>query len=142
MNMKSLWLRALLSAGLLCGVQTLHAASPADPEKVLRAVFVAQETGFDPAITRDLYSAQIVQSVFETLYTYDYLARPAKLIPLTADGMPEVADGGMTYTIRLKKGIYFAADPAFNGKKRELTMADYVYSYKRLMDPKLQSPHT
>jgi oligopeptide transport system substrate-binding protein len=143
--MKSLLLlRSVLLACLAFGLpmQASNAASPADPEKVLRYVFIAPETGFDPAITRDLYSAHIVQSVFETLYTYDYLASPAKLIPLTADGMPEMSADGKTYTIRLKKGIYFAADPAFNGKKRELTMADYVYSYKRLFDPKLGSPHT
>lgn len=142
--MKSLWLRAIVIAGLLCGasMQADAATSPADPEKTLRYIFPAAETGYDPAITRDLYSAHVVQSVFETLFTYDYLARPVKLIPLVAEALPEVADGGKTYTIRLKKGIYFADDPAFNGKRRELTMADYVYSYKRLMDPKLASPHT
>ncbi|HCE10830.1 MAG TPA: heme-binding protein [Oxalobacteraceae bacterium] len=141
--MKSL-LRMMLLVCLAGGLsmQAGFAASPADPGKVLRYVFVAAETGFDPAISRDLYSAQIVQSVFETLYTYDYLARPAKLIPLTAAAMPEVTDGGKTYTIHLKKGIYFPPDPAFKGKPRELTMADYVYSYKRLMNPKLNSPHT
>ena len=116
--------------------------NPADPSKVLRYVFVAAETGFDPAIGRDLYSAQVTQSIFETLYTYDYLARPAKVVPLTAEALPEVSPDGKTYTIRLKKGIYFYPDPAFNGQRRELTMADYVYSYKRLFDPKLASPHT
>ncbi|MQQ99915.1 ABC transporter substrate-binding protein [Glaciimonas soli] len=150
--MKSTWLRGLLSSSLsacfatsllLAPLQAAHAGTnPADPNKVLRFVFVAQETGFDPAITRDLYSAIIVQSVFETLYTYDYMARPAKLVPLTAAALPEVSDDGKTYTIRLKKGIYFADDPVFGGKKRELTMADYVYSYKRIFDPKLSSPHT
>ncbi len=117
-------------------------AQAADPTKVLHAVFVAAETGFDPAITRDLYSAQVIQSIFETLYTYDYLARPAKLAPQTAEAMPEIADGGRTYTIRLKKGITFYPDPAFGGKRRELVMADYVYSFKRLFDPRLASPHT
>ena len=142
--MKSLWLRGILLAGLIGALplQVSIAASPADPEKVLRYIFPAAETGFDPAITRDLYSAHVVQSVFETLFTYDYLARPAKLIPLTAAALPEVTADGKIYTIRLKKGIYFMADPAFNGKHRELTMADYVYSYMRLMDPKLGSPHT
>lgn len=144
--MNSLWLRVILVACLACAVPMKASAaaptSPADPEKVLRYVFVAPETGFDPAITRDLYSALVVQSVFETLFTYDYLARPAKLIPLTAEALPEVSADGKTYTIRLKKGIYFADDPAFNGKKRELTMADYVYSYKRLFDPRLASPHS
>jgi oligopeptide transport system substrate-binding protein len=147
--MTSHWLRTLLFAASVASVATAallpaasHAAGPADPDKVLRFVFPAAETGFDPAIFRDLYSAQVVQSVFETLYTYDYLARPAKLVPLTADGMPEVTEEGKVYTIHLKKGITFYPDAAFKGKTRELTMADYVYSFRRLFDPKLSSPHT
>ena len=122
--------------------QLAIAENPADPNKILRYVFGAAETGFDPAISQDLYSAYVQQSIFETLFTYDYLARPAKLIPLTAQEMPEVSEDGMIYTIRLKKGIVFNDDSAFIGKKRELTMNDYIYSFKRLMDPKLASPHT
>jgi len=122
--------------------QLAIAENPADPNKILRYVFGAAETGFDPAISQDLYSAYVHQSIFETLFTYDYLARPAKLIPLTAQEMPEVSEDGMIYTIRLKKGIVFNDDSAFIGKKRELTMNDYIYSFKRLMDPKLASPHT
>jgi ABC-type transport system substrate-binding protein len=49
--------------------------------------------------------------------------------------MPEVTDGGRTYTIHLKHGIYFTPDPAFGGASRELVAADYVYSLKRLIDP-------
>src|SRR5689334_1498964 len=112
----------------------------ADPAKVVRQVFPAAETGFDPAGVQDLYSATIEQSIFETLLTYDYLARPAKLVPLTADALPEVTDNGKTYTLHVRKGIYFHDDPAFKGKKRELTAADYAYSLKRLIDPKIRSP--
>ncbi len=139
--MKSRWLCGLLFVCLLGGlpVRASIAASPADPGKVLRYIFPVEETGFDPAYVSDIYSSIIVDSIFEGLFTYDYLARPAKLIPLTAEALPEVTNEGKTYTIRLKKGIYFAPDPAFNGKQRELTMADYVYSLKRLVDPKLRS---
>ncbi|NEX61701.1 ABC transporter substrate-binding protein [Noviherbaspirillum galbum] len=143
--MKRTWIRGMLAACLLAGAAgaTLPAtAASADPNKVLRYIFIAPETGFDPAISRDLYSAHVVQSVFETLFSYDYLARPAKLVPLTAAELPEVSEDGKTYTIKLRKGIFFQPDPAFGSKKRELTMADYVYSYKRLFDPKLASPHT
>lgn len=134
---------ALILAGLIAGLplQASIAASPADPSKVLRYIFPAAETGFDPAASHDLYSSTVVQSIFEPLYTYDYLARPAQLSARAADGLPEVADEGRTYTIRLKKGVYFAPDPAFNGKRREVTMADYVYSFKRLFDPRINSPH-
>ncbi|MES2832592.1 MAG: ABC transporter substrate-binding protein [Pseudomonadota bacterium] len=120
----------------------MQQATAADPAKVLRTVFPAAESGFDPAIMRDLYSAKVVQSMFETLFTYDYLARPARLVPLTAEALPEVSVDGRIYTIRLKKGIYFHPDPAFGETQRELVMADYVYAFKRLFDPKLASPHT
>jgi oligopeptide transport system substrate-binding protein len=131
----------LLSCCLCAGAMQIAMAAPVDQDKVLRYVFPAAETGFDPAVTNDLYSDHVIVSVFETLYTYDYLARPSKLVPLTAESMPDISDDGKTYTIHLKKGIYFADDAAFNGKRRELTMADYVYSFQRLLDPKVRSPH-
>ena len=111
----------------------------ADANKVLHYVFTAAETGFDPAVAHDIYSSQIIRSIYETLYTYDYLARPAKLVPSTAATMLAISDGGKTYTITLKKGIYFTDDPVFKGRKRELTAADYIYSLKRLMDPEVRS---
>ena len=55
--------------------------------------------------------------------------------------MPEVTEDGTLYTMRVKPGIYFADDEAFHGKKRELTAADYVYSIKRLFDPRRRSPN-
>jgi len=116
------------------------AAHAADMNKVIRDVFPAAETGFDPAASNDLYSGTIGQAIFDTLYTYDYLARPAKLAPLAAEALPQITDDGRTYTIKLRKGITFAADPAFGGKKRELVADDVVYSLKRLADPKLRSP--
>ena len=116
------------------------AAHAADMNKVIRDVFPAAETGFDPAASNDLYSGTIGQAIFDTLYTYDYLARPAKLAPLAAEALPQITDDGKTYTIKLRKGITFTADPAFSGKKRELVAEDVVYSLKRLADPKLRSP--
>ncbi|WP_336949630.1 ABC transporter substrate-binding protein [Acinetobacter junii] len=133
-----------LCVGLIASSTTTltFAKSPADPNKVLRYVFPVAETGFDPAGVHDLYSAHVNGSIFETLYTYDYLASPAKLVPRTAVALPEISADGLTYTIRLQKGIYFANDPAFKGKKRELTSFDYAYTFKRLLDPNLHSPNS
>jgi ABC-type transport system substrate-binding protein len=83
----------------------------------------------------------VVQAIFETLLTYDYLARPSKLVPLTAEALPQITDDGKTYTFRIRKGIHFTPDPAFKGAKRELTAADYIYSLQRLVDPKVRSPY-
>ena len=88
-------------------------AIAADPAKILRIAFPAAETGFDPARVSDLYSNTINEAIFERLLTYDYLARPAKLVPMTAEAMPEISDGGRTYVLHLKRGIYFTPDPAF-----------------------------
>ncbi|MDE2003917.1 MAG: ABC transporter substrate-binding protein [Betaproteobacteria bacterium] len=135
---------ALLAIGALASLsihaRVAHSASPADPAKVIRQVFPAAETGFDPAGAQDLYSGTIEQAVFETLLTYDYLARPSKLVPLTAEALPQITDQGRTYTLTIRKGIFFADDPAFKGRKRELVAADFAYSLKRLVDPKLRSP--
>ncbi len=137
------WSMAVLtSAVLLASQSSVFAKSFADPNKVLRYVFPVAETGFDPAAVHDLYSAHVNTSIFEPLYTYDYLASPAKLVPRTAEAMPEISADGLTYTIHLKKGIYFADDPVFKGKKRELTSYDYAYTFKRLLDPNLHSPNS
>ncbi|MBJ7434918.1 MAG: ABC transporter substrate-binding protein [Acinetobacter sp.] len=141
-KLKRWGLGILAGSILLSSSVSSFAQSPADPKKVLRYVFPVAETGFDPAGVHDLYSAHVNGSIFETLFTYDYLASPAKLVPRTAEALPEVSADGLTYTIRLQKGIYFAVDPVFKGKKRELTSADYVYTFKRLLDPSLRSPNS
>ena len=110
----------------------------ADMNKTLRVAFAAAETGFDPAPIGDIYSQYINKAIFDPLYKYDYLARPYKIVPNTAT-MPEISPDGKTWTIKVKPGIYFADDPVFKGKKRELTAADYVYSWKRILDPKMRS---
>jgi ABC-type transport system substrate-binding protein len=110
------------------------------PKKVLRYAFRVAEAGFDPAQINDLYSRTITPHIFEALYQYDPLARPVKVRPLTADGMPQNSADFRVWTVKLKPGIYFASDPAFKGVKRELVAQDYVYSFKRFADPAVKSP--
>ncbi len=125
---------------LAAGVASL-AAAQADPNKVLRVAFPAAETGFDPQVANDVYSNYVSRAIFDAPYTYDYLARPYKLVPNTATALPEISADGRTWTLRIKPGIYFNDDPAFKGSKRELVAADYVYSWKRVIDPKVRSPN-
>lgn len=91
--------------------------------------------GFDPVTSNDTTSSRAVSTVYEGLYEYEYLARPYTVRPLLAEGMPEVSADGLTYTIHLKKAAKFADDPCFpGGKGRELTAADFIYSWKRIAD--------
>ena len=131
-------LLAALATLVLTGAQAVHAA---DMNKTLRVGFPSAETGFDPQAISDLYSGSVTRVIFDALYRYDYLARPFKIIPNTAAALPEISPDGMTWTIKVKPGIYFADDAAFKGRKRELTAADYVYSWKRLIDPKVRAPN-
>ncbi len=107
---------------------------------VLRYAFPIAETGFDPQQLSDLYSSFLIANIFDTPLTYDYLARPVRVIPNTAEALPEISADGLTWTLRIRRGIFFADDPAFRGRRRELTAADYVYSIKRVYDPKVKSP--
>ena len=116
------------------------AHAKADPDKVLRVTFEAADDGFDPAHTNSLYSSWVSQAIYESMLTYDYLARPVKVVPNTVEAMPEISPDGLVYTFKIKKGIFFTPDPAFKGKPRELVATDYAYTLKRLVDPKNRSP--
>jgi oligopeptide transport system substrate-binding protein len=105
---------------------TVTAAHGADPSKILRITFQAAETGFDPVKVSDYYSGTVIEAIFDPLLTYDYLARPARLVPNTAAALPQISDRGRTYRVSVKPGIHFANDAVFKGKKRELTALDYA----------------
>lgn len=132
--------RKTIAAFLMHLVMAAPAALAAQPEKVLHMFLSTSETGLDPAVASDLATLSLLENLFDPLLRYDYLARPVKLIGNSATGMPEVSDGGTTYTFHLRPGIYFTPDPAFQGRPREVTAADYVYSLTRLYDPQIKSP--
>jgi oligopeptide transport system substrate-binding protein len=127
---------ACLAAGALA--LPVHAT---DMNKTLRVAFPVDVTGFDPQATNDLYSGHIANAIFDNLYEFDYYVRPARLRPVLAESMPEISADGLTWKIRVRKGAFFADDPAFKGKKREVTADDLVYSWKRMLDPKMASPN-
>ncbi|WP_044619609.1 ABC transporter substrate-binding protein [Gynuella sunshinyii] len=137
--MKRTLYKAILFSTALASSSLLYAA---DMSKTLRVEFDAGATGFDPAKVSDGYSNDVNENIYDTLLTYDYLARPIKIIPNVVEDMPKISNDGKTYTFKIKPGIYFADDPAFKGKKRELVAADFVYSIKRLLDKTINSPQS
>jgi ABC-type transport system substrate-binding protein len=117
------------------------AFAQAHPDKVLRVSFPVAETGFDPQASSDIYSNHVNRAIFDAPYRYDHLARPYQIIPNTAVALPDISADGLAWTIRIKPGIHFADDAAFKGQPRELTAADYVFGWKRVLDPKVRSPN-
>ena len=133
-----------VNPGLFAGSLVLLAAvafpgHAADPGKVLRLAFQSAESRLDPQSESDSASAAISDNIFDALLEYDYLARPAKLRPRAAEALPAISADGKVYTLRVKPGIFYTPDPAFKGRPRELVAADYVYSIKRLLDPRHKS---
>jgi len=129
-----------IAAALLLALALPPAPASAAEPKVLRYSFRIAESGFDPAQISDLYSRTVAASIFDAPYKIEFLARPVRIRPNTAAALPEVSADNRTITIRIRPGIYFDDDPAFKGKKRELTAEDYVYSIKRHYDPRWKSP--
>ena len=107
--------RSLSFAALALLMPAHFDADAADGSKTLRVTFQVAETGFDPVKISDYYSGTVIEAIFDPLLTYDYLARPAKLVPNVAQAMPVVSNGGRTYTFKIRPGVYFTDDPAFKG---------------------------
>jgi ABC-type transport system substrate-binding protein len=112
-------------------------AAAADPHKVLRIASADIET-LDPTQYNDAPSFDVIAAIFEGLYEWDYLSSTPMLAPVTAAGPPQMSADALTWTVKIKPGIYFTDDPAFKGKARELTAQDAVYSITRWLDPNLR----
>lgn len=97
-------------------------------------------TTLDPVRAAVIYSNFLVLNVFDTLYSYKYLARPYEMKPNLAVAMPQVSEDGLTYTIQIKQGVEFQDHELFeNGKGREVHASDFIYSIKRHFDTKNKS---
>lgn len=130
----SLLLTGLILLGASCSKSNNY------DEKVLNFTVKAKIKGLDPINTGDTYSSTEVTRVYESLLQYKYLVRPYELEVNLASEMPKVSKDGLTYTFKIKKGVLFHDNKCFkDGKGRELKASDFVYSIKRLADPKNNS---
>lgn len=133
--------------------------APPSAQPIRRPIVVSYDTytakvkTLDPAVASDLLSLRMIADVFEPLYGYHYLKRPAAaapgqtagtwtdcIVPLLAEAMPEVSPDGLTWTLRLKKGVKFHRNPCFGrgpdgtARTRELTADDFVLGFQRIAD--------
>lgn len=118
-----------------CGRQELDTLRFED-EQVLYGQ-TSRIQGFDPAKSGDVASSMVISRMYEGLLQYSYLKRPYQVEPLLAESLPTVSEDGLTYTFKIRNGIFFQDDPCFpDGKGRELTAEDFVYAIKRVADVK------
>jgi ABC-type transport system substrate-binding protein len=141
-NRKNRWtLMVLPLIALLSGCISNESPSlrtPSSNQKVLNWPLGDDLKTLDPALSTDRNAYSVLTLASETLYQFNFKKIPSVLEPLLAEALPRISADGRTYTIRIKKGVFFTDDPAFpNGRGRELKAQDFVYSWKRLFLPRL-----
>jgi len=111
-------------AGLLLALTLDGTAGAAEPH-VLRRWNAAEPETLDPQKSTGQQDAQVEQDLYEGLTRWDVNKHAA---PGIAERW-EVSADGLTYTFHLRHGTKWSnGDP--------LTSADFLYSFRRLVDPK------
>lgn len=113
-------------------------ASVVKSKKIFHYARSAEPRSLDPAIQFDQISSIFTSSIYDTLLEYHYLKRPYELIPSLLQDFPKVSADGTLYEFQLRQGIFFHDDPCFQqGKGREVTADDVIFSLKRFSDAKI-----
>ena len=93
-------------------------------------------TTLDPAFARNQNALWMVNQLFNGLVQVD---DNLKTIPAIARSWDISADE-KSYTFYLRTDVYFHDDPLFpGGKGRKVVASDFVYSFGRIIDPKVAS---
>ncbi|MDB5119457.1 MAG: ABC-type dipeptide transport system, periplasmic component [Sphingobacteriales bacterium] len=93
-------------------------------------------TTLDPAFARNQYALWMINQLFNGLVQVD---ESLQIQPGIAKRW-EISQGGKIYTFHLRNDVYFHDDPLFkNGKGRKVVASDFVYSFNRILDPKVAS---
>jgi oligopeptide transport system substrate-binding protein len=104
------------------------AADMAD-EQVLHIDLATDPPTLDPTKAQDSVSIEVLQAITRPLVYFD---KDLKVVPAIAEKWEFSADG-KTLTYHLRDAKYSNGDP--------IVAADFVYSWKRLVDPRLAAPY-
>lgn len=128
MTLKKITAAGLLTASALvlaaCGQQK---SSQSQSKQVLNWTESAQISTQDPSLTTDSTSFQALLNTQEGLYRLDKKQKPKLALAKSA----KLTDGGKTYTFVLRDAKWS------NGQA--ITANDFVYSYRRTLNPKAKS---
>jgi peptide/nickel transport system substrate-binding protein len=120
-------------------VIALYSCSPSAEDqgkKVFNLNLDQNLTSLDPAFARNQYAIWMINQIFDGLVQIDSALHT---VPSIAKSW-EVSEDGLSYTFQLRNDVFFQDDPLFkNGKGRKVNASDFVYSFNRLIDPKVGS---
>ncbi|QKG51263.1 ABC transporter substrate-binding protein [Hymenobacter sp. BRD67] len=111
--------------------------SAADERRVFRYNQPEALSSLDPAFARNQANSWAVAQLYNGLLALDSTLQP---VPALARRY-QISPDGLTYTFTLRRGVRFHDSEAFaDGRGREVTARDFVYSFRRLFDAKTASP--
>ena len=95
-------------------------------------------TSLDPAFASIQSNIWATNQIYNGLFELD---DNLSVINSIVESYDQPVDNQMVYTFKIRKDVYFQDNAAFpNGIGRAVTADDFVYSFKRLTDPKTGSP--
>ncbi|MCC6149012.1 MAG: hypothetical protein IT461_02080 [Planctomycetes bacterium] len=134
-----------------CGGAAGALGSEDEGQVVIRRAETADPKSIDPHKAGDVTSSRSCGMAYDTLLQYDYLKRPATLVPNLCASMPTYDAASKSYTFKLRKDVFFQDDRCFaadskgrfyrdegegkqesRGEGRRFVASDMVYSFKRL----------
>jgi ABC-type oligopeptide transport system substrate-binding subunit len=118
----------LAAAVILAG--PIGIITPAAAEKVLRIANMAEPETLDPHRTSTVPESNILRNLFEGLMVLD----PSGNAALGVAERYSISEDGLTYTFRLR-------DNARWSDGEPVTAGDFVYSLRRIEDPKTRSQY-
>lgn len=92
----------------------------------------------DPIYAKDQPHIWACNQLYNSLVAFD---DDMHVVPSVAKSW-EISDDGKTYTFLLRDDVFFHEDSCFDGRSRKVVAQDFVYSFNRLIDRKLNSPST
>jgi oligopeptide transport system substrate-binding protein len=93
-------------------------------------------TSLDPAFCRNQNTIWMDNQLYNGLVQID---DSMKVRPCVAKSW-DISPDGLEYTFHLRNDVYFHDDPLFSaGRGRKAVASDFVYSFSRLIDPKIGS---
>ncbi len=94
-------------------------------------------TSLDPAFARNQANIWATSQLFKSLVELD---DSLNILPAIANSW-NISEDGLTYTFFLRNDVYFHDNKCFyNGKGRRVVADDFVFSFSRLINPRLNSP--
>ncbi len=124
----------------IVGMSLLSSCSTGSHRHPGKSIFRYNEASgivnLDPAFARDQAHIWVCNQLYNGLVQLD---DSLNILPSIARRW-DISEDGLTYTFYLRNDVYFHDHPVFNGRKRKVTAADFVYSFNRLTDLATASP--